>query len=288
MPHVGSIILPALCCTLANALIETQPIRLHLVADHNLIVCACDKCGTTSLYNFLYEALFGFPWSFDGRPFIQNLDSPRWKNTFSYPSPHQWSRIKHRIAVVRDPQERILAGWKSKLACNAVGPVNASDREMFVPEIYRLAKVSPVPPCVSFDTYVRLLKKIHEEGNAHLLNPHFLPQQYGCFRHVPVSQWTLVAPIGARSLEKAMQDVFRAPDLEMPKGHSTKNVFWVPISAEIQEILDNITRDEYAALGDSLRHADAVVRRGSAVLECASMACGIPCDSGLNGTCVTW
>lgn len=294
-------VLPAAFSMLAGALVDVQSRdnyddpRNHydLIKDHSLVTCVCAKCGTTSFYHLLYRAVFGHPWEFHGSPYAMDLYSTRWRETFTRLSMRDvfTAAARHRIAVVRDPKERILSAWKSKLACNnKFGSVNVSDRPRNLQNIYRVAGVSPVPSCISFETYVDLLKIIYDNRDADKLDAHFMPQQFGCFVQHPARMWSLVVPISSPALREALQDIFPGlpPGVQMPHTHASKRGVWVPISNRTRAILNHITQDEYAALGNALDHAPSGEHvQGTAYQACDNAACGIPCTQH-DGACVTW
>lgn len=293
MNRSASVLLPVLCFVLADALIDVgieddAMTYYYFNEGHKMAVCSCAKCGTTSLGMYLYRAIMRRPWNFTGTPLVQNMLSPRWGHQFrAIPMLTDWPDwVHHKIAVVRDPKERLLSAWKSKLAC--VASVNKTDRAHFLPELYDLAGRSPVPECITFKTFVNILKIVKDNGELWKLNRHFVPQQFWCFRTNPVNTWTIAAPISDPRIHKAIDRAtgFSAGG-EMEHRHASTTPAWVEITPWTQALLDEITADEYAALKGSLLADDSAHVHGSASRSCANEACGVPC-SRRDGACVTW
>lgn len=299
----GLIIFVGLYGVLAGAFIDTQhptPITqtspwtgtdrfLRSIPAHDLVVCACAKCGTTSMYNFIYQAVSGHEWRFWGRPWIQNIYSTRWNHTFESMDARDFQTAKTRIAIVRDPIQRTLSSWKSKLACSdGRFDVNTTDRARLVPEMYALAGVSPMKQCLNLKDYVDLLKIIHENGRASQLQDHFLPQHLGCFRSRTVKHWTLAARISDPVLRRTLGSALGAPpDLPMPHIHaSNSRGIWVPMNRGTRAILENITRPEYLALQGAIGIDGGTGAHVAASGECRNAACGVPCTRR-DGECIT-
>ena len=100
-------------------------------ASSRVLVCVPAKAGSTSFYFWLFEALAGQKWPYDGPPWIQDVSSERWMNLtgnvriarfVSMPF-RQRARVLsdpavRRFALTRDPLERALSSYYSKIACD--------------------------------------------------------------------------------------------------------------------------------------------------------------------------
>jgi len=89
--------------------------------EHKVLICVCAKCGSTSVYKWMYEALLGKPWNFTGPPWVQAVDSKRWEGVGvrGLASDKEGALFRdpsvYRLAVVRDPRERYISAWKDKV-----------------------------------------------------------------------------------------------------------------------------------------------------------------------------
>ena len=91
---------------------------LHFDEERTVTLCTCAKCGSTSLYQTLYSILHGKSWDFNDPPWVQRLDySQRWTNVNASRTT-RWNTTNDSIAFVRDPKERIISAWKSKVGCH--------------------------------------------------------------------------------------------------------------------------------------------------------------------------
>lgn len=194
------------------------------------------------------------------------------------------------FALVRDPKERLLSAYRSKIACHGADTV---DREAFVPELLALlarrqlvprakdaqrdiddyvefAKKVGINPskavdgpglCLSRSEFLQALYRIHEQGNQGIVNQHFLPQHLHCFRNVVPAKWTVVMTAGAPTsgclveqtvLGTVSLQTLTSGDCALDQIHGTKKSGRKNLSIEDNRMLDFITRDEYAMLGPYL------------------------------------
>lgn len=230
--------------------------RYNYLPKHDLLLCACDKCGTTSLYDFVYRALYHKPWSYQDEPWMNDIYSYRWDGNVRMIWKEELATPTHRLAVVRDPIQRLVSGWKSKFACDEFLGANHSDdsdRQRLVPQLYQLAKKNSTSYCMWIDEYAQLLLAIHRKGNSARLNAHIRPQQHGCFRDLPRDKWTVVATISDPDFERALGDVLHAPNVKMGHVHSspasTKRPDAIVLTPETRAALLEVTKEEYKAVG---------------------------------------
>jgi len=99
-----------------NTLINTVNI------DNPFTVCSCAKCGTTELYNWLYEVLQHRAWRSPlNRPIFsipQNTEDPHWLGTMIDPPNGTFhDPTAYKLAFVREPVSRLVSAWKDKLSC---------------------------------------------------------------------------------------------------------------------------------------------------------------------------
>jgi len=224
----------------------------------NVIMCACEKCGSTSLYMFMYQTLLGEEWNFTGPPFIQR-GSHRWQGqlrtisaesavTLMDTNPNMFS-----LALVRDPIERLQSAWKSKVACdNSCYRIDTDDRNWFVPQLLDLAGNTSKETCLSFPDFVDVLFSIHTQGKEGFLNLHFLPQNLHCFRDIPVEKWGKVATVKDADMAKELAlHVGNTAVSSLPRIHVSDEVCSENLlsSETVRSRLDAITKVEYTTLG---------------------------------------
>lgn len=226
----------------------------HYMLNEKNLICICAKCGSTSLYELLYQQTFGRKWNYTDQPYIHDVTSPRWKGkfkvlgssavTYAMKSPETFS-----FALMRDPKERLISSWKSKVACDGTGDwgTDRVDRARMVPKLRDLAGFESTT-CLSFEKFLVTLAEVHRTGLAAQLNVHFRPQQYGCFRDVPPAQWSMVAEITDGKAAAKLASRFGNNNVTaFPHDHSSPTSPLI-ITPRAQELLNEITKDEYAVL----------------------------------------
>lgn len=250
------------------AVLKMAPAEAHLdyLPGQNVVVCSCAKCGSTSLYRFLFMAEFGHEWPYIGRPFLQETTSTRWDNRVIHlPTVASQTEVMEKAfsyALVRDPRERLISAWKSKVACDDEHTgVNAEDRATIVPDLLRLAGWKPVDSCLSFDKFMTALHQVHEKGRAMYLNNHFRPQDTWCFQKFPVDSWGAVTNIKADHPFQTLAERFSdsgnssvAVDIRPGHRSSTKEIH---PSEKAKLLLDLVTANEYKVLTPYLGQAQA-------------------------------
>lgn len=242
--------------------------RMRYMPGHELVVCACAKCGSSSMYEFIYEQEFGRHWPYHGAPFAQTTDSPRWENRFEkvdvQDQPAVFSQA-FSFALVRDPVERLISAWKSKVACdnNHTG-VDKPDRSRMVPALLQLiGEEHPQEDCLSLGDFARALYMAHRMGKAAELNVHFLPQDKACFAKFPASNWSKVIAISEPgSFEELAARLHNGKLLRKkrnlmapPKLHSSTSsnkMSLSMISSDTSSMLAAVTANEYLMLGKFL------------------------------------
>eukprot|EP00930_Biecheleria_cincta_P043428 TRINITY_DN29820_c0_g1_i1.p1 TRINITY_DN29820_c0_g1~~TRINITY_DN29820_c0_g1_i1.p1 ORF type:complete len:308 (+),score=56.21 TRINITY_DN29820_c0_g1_i1:86-1009(+) len=233
--------------------------EINFIPQKNVVLCACDKCGTTSLYEFVYKALFGRKWNYEGAPWVQQ-PSNRWENQLESLDTGRASFLMgmesvFSLAIVRDPRKRLISSWKSKVACDTnCWQTDLGDRNRLVPELLRLAGNTSQADCLSFEDFVHTLFTIHSQGKAGQLDGHFLPQNLGCFRDFPRERWSKVADIVDPSAPRELSaHLGMAGDVaSYGQVHKSKSkCYELVASGATAHELDVITQAEYRAIGRS-------------------------------------
>lgn len=236
------------------------------------IICACSKCGTTSLWAELFAIVQGKSFEFmnyTGPPWINTLSNKKLWTNIQAKSVSDWSNFKNQdsFALIRDPKERIVSAWKSKVTCDLEKEIG--DHIRLVPHLLDLAGPSSnitaktkrttntgkEYPCLDLSDYLAVLSQIHIQGKEGSLESHFLPQHLGCFRDAPPAMWKVVTTISDPNAMCSLKSIVlrsanvsnTGEDCQMMKTHGRKIISNLTKADEI--ILDRITRDEYEMLG---------------------------------------
>lgn len=232
--------------------------KINLISPSNVVLCACDKCGTTSLYAFVYKAIFGRDWHYEGEPWIQQ-PSERWENRLESLDMGRASDLMgnesvYSLAIVRDPRERLISAYKSKVACDTkCWRTDFDDRNRMVPELLRLAGNESEADCLSFEDFVHTLSTIHSQGKAGRLDSHFLPQNLGCFKDFPRERWSKVAEMSDPSAARELSAHLGIAGVSsFGQSHKSKSECYdLVASGATAHELDVITQAEYRVMGRS-------------------------------------
>lgn len=246
---------------------------MFYIPDHNVVFCGCAKCGTTSFYRYLYQLQFGKSWEYgDTAPYVQDLLSERWQGKIVNISSEKRQRkimsSAYSFALVRDPKERLLSSWKSKIACNNEYGVDTHDRSYFVHDqnhtawprgfvfgVQRLYGAEENFTCLDLPTFVNALGEIKKWSRTKYLDHHFLPQHEGCFYKYPPSSWSRLATISQQDAFDELAQQMGADTMEMISSHeSTKDVSLTP---ELEEKVDSVVKEDYEMLRSYLPNSYA-------------------------------
>lgn len=247
--------------------IAYNDIFMRYMPAHDVVVCGCAKCGTSSLYEFIYEHEFEKNWQdvYGGSaPYVHEVESDRWGGKFKMVSDttEQAKLMKDAFsfAIIRDPRERLLSAWKSKIACGCGGEqcdffTDVRTRPSMVKSLLELAGANKSAAqeggkCMDFDHFLRVISKIHQDGNAMLLDRHFLPMSMGCFFEYPPSSWSKIVTLKRPGALADLAKKIGSKTTTAPDSHSS--VGKVMLSAEAVALLDEITVPEYELVGDYL------------------------------------
>ena len=233
-------------------------------------LCTCAKCGSTSLWRELFAIVEGKSFksmNYTGPPWIHNLSNKELWTNIEAKRKTDWSNFKDQdsFALIRDPKDRIMSAWKSKVTCDTDKEIRG--HRIFVPELLNLvgpssnitARTDKGFPCLDLSEYLAVLSQIHGQGREGLLNGHFLPQHLGCFKDVPPSMWTVVTTISGPNalcslksvISKSTNNMSNTDDgCKMIKTHGRARS--VDLSRADEVILDRITSKEYEMLGQYL------------------------------------
>jgi len=241
---------------------QQDEIFMRYLPEAELVVCGCGKCGSTSMYLMLYKAVLGKEWNFKGRPYPQNILSDRWEKHFvkknNVTMQEDIMKSSFSFALIRDPKERLISAWKSKISCETeVWGTDTADRARLVPFLLRMADMESNADfnnmtCFDFPDFMKVLHVIHVKGRARYLDNHFLPQDLGCFDRFPPERWSKIATIsdvGAfLELGESLGNVTEVPAHDHISGNETDFI----VSPEAGVLLEKVTKQEYVMLSPFL------------------------------------
>jgi len=233
---------------------ELKEIFMRYMPERNVVVCGCAKCGTSALYNWIFEKEFGQSWPYKGEPYIHELTSYRWQNRIRYIT--DWGEQAHLMdtaftfALIRDPKERLVSAWKSKIACGGEYHTDFETRPWMTDQLRMLAGVEGVQQCMTLEEFLKALDAIHTQKKHYLLDRHFLPQNLGCFFRTDPEKWSKVISIEDSNSLAALSGLFGTNETEAPSEHSSTSK--VLISESEEQLLTKITKHEYDLIGKYL------------------------------------
>ena len=240
----------------------------------------CAKCGSTSLYGAIFEALYGYQYNLSGPPWVQDWmnwpQNGRPSGSLLLYAGHlenltiTASSTWHFYHIYRDPVDRYISAFFSKVRCCDPKRVGVSTsglnrsscmrdkndydigtNDAIIKSLYYAAgSLLPVREegmCLYFDEYVELMKKV---TNPHELNPHIRPQWpiEGNTRR-KYNRTTWMGNISELTLElNSLPTKYGLRLITIQKTHETNRKTWKP-SLNAIESLCGIAAPEYSGLG---------------------------------------
>jgi len=230
---------------------------MDYIPEHNLVACACAKCGSTAMVTFLYQQLFGQPWPHpmsNMHKDIHNIYLPEWgkawKVIWDLDQQKEIMKKAFSFALVRDPMERLISSWKSKLQCTAGPHKSDPGRDSYVLQLQKLHGGLGNGTCMSLENFALALFEIHQRGDAKYLNNHFLPQNMGCFNDFPPGNWSKVIHLGHPDTFSTLGAQIGSKAKSFPSPHSSQGV--IRVSERAFDLLVAVTAQEYQMLGEYL------------------------------------
>lgn len=198
------------------------------------------KGGTTSTFNWLYYGMAGKKYNRTGcATYVQDVKSPCWVdhalNLFQLPEDDQWRILTGdktlRVAIQRNPFERLVSSWKSKFTCDDdIYGTDLNNRVFMVPALLRQAGITDDPrQCLSITEFAETLDLIRTRvgtpatklPSLRKLDVHIRPQEF-YFEDVDYDMILDVKDLGNKThLQPIME---RLPHKDL------KNVQWGPPS----------------------------------------------------------
>lgn len=195
--------------------------HMFYIPSAKVIITAFPKGGSSSLLEWLFRVLnipdtpgsYHEDSNWDGK--ITRLKDPEKRRKSIKES-------KHRVLIWRDPAERILSAWKSKLCSDSWNyGTDIEDREQLLPELFKTVRGVDLPKgktSLGFNEYLELMELIirHPGGG---LNPHFQPFPY----EVDFISYTEIWDIKALSDPNTTRNIRRILDTELVPAHRHKS-----------------------------------------------------------------
>eukprot|EP00177_Eucheuma_denticulatum_P001301 GFKZ01002358.1.p1 GENE.GFKZ01002358.1~~GFKZ01002358.1.p1 ORF type:complete len:341 (+),score=37.20 GFKZ01002358.1:102-1025(+) len=142
---------------------------LVYLPEPDILIMTMAKGGTTTMWNWLYRGLTGrekFNMT-ECLTYVQDVRSHCWAKQaihfMNLTERDQWRVLKGdrtlRVAVQRDPFERLVSSWKSKYACEAdVYGTDVHNRDKMVPALLKQAEMGYDAPCLSIEQFADALE----------------------------------------------------------------------------------------------------------------------------------
>ena len=236
------------------------------------VICGCYKCGTTSLYSFLFHQIFDHSLRSmtNGVRDVHKTEREYWQGAFEeHPIPVKDAKGElsspdtFSIAIVREPISRLVSAWKNRFACDEkTWGTSVGGRTWITKELLKLSEM-PLPKhiqenskyCLEFPEFVEALRLVYEEGDQDWLDMHILPQHLHCFRTVDPSDWTHIVTPGHPSIGPLFANLFglKNTNATLAKSNSSTKKAVLEISDHDMSILKAITADERAVIEPLLK-----------------------------------
>lgn len=165
--------------------------------EPDILFMTMAKGGSTSTFNWLHNGIAGRDYNLTTcGAWVQYIDSPCWKDHaiyfFRLSEDERWRILTSpstlRVAIQRDPFERLLSSWKSKISCEGdVYGTDVGDRNSIVPQLLKHAGLkNDNRTCLSIAEFAHTLDLVRTRVNTtetslkklHGLNYHLRPQEF--------------------------------------------------------------------------------------------------------------
>jgi len=261
---------------------DWQGPHVDYINGKDLVVCACANCGATAMYRWLYEALMDQNCSdtdVDNRFCTRQDLTFNGKSTASFLDEQFNSSFS--IALIRDPETRLIAAWKDKLACGLredAADARQKTRKSYGEDLFKLEgkdrefttdEKSGEDNCVTLDDFSEILYNIHKANKDDELDQAFRGQDQLCFAKHPADEWSAVTTIDDDdAIEKMSAKVDSKKTFDFakrdwlgvnPKEHEDK-VKMPKLSDKAKERMGTITEKEHKALDMYLKEKKKVSR----------------------------
>jgi hypothetical protein len=225
------------------------------------LICYCYKCGSTTLFDYLHDGIFGK----SAPPMDRSLNG-----TFVGVGPKKISRMlanKREVfsfALIRDPIQRLLSAWKDQFTCDSKwspGYISKKNLDRLMASLY-LASIAGMSldrvkvrvvdgrlrSCMELDDFLEALTLLPPIAEVGLVNLHFTPQHETCFRNSEPKDWGVVAKIGDAGLNDTLSDAMGFGwKATVPHSRSSTGEVLV-LTKKQQRMLEKLTEEDYDVL----------------------------------------
>lgn len=162
------------------------------IPEAKVFLTTTAKAGSTTFLTWLHKGVTGKP-NADAcnSTYVQDFRNPCWEGKVIHPfnmtNDERWKMIHSpdvlRVAVTRNPFERIISAWKSKAACDSDDfGTDVRDRDIIVPIMLRQAQMKKAATCLSITSFADVLDRLRRMSEQRVfkmkyLNKHFRPQE---------------------------------------------------------------------------------------------------------------
>lgn len=207
MPRMYALVAIWIMCVLP---LQFGNAKMFYIPSTNTVMCACKKCGTTALLQWLFKSVFGREFVEDWRKgrWIKNLDDPQWEHRLIDLSDTHMDPAERRkyiqqinetifqethdevddqagyaIAIIRDPVARIMASYRAGLACPSTlkHPIKSDSAHKRiapllqnlsgVPHIWEQYRVNPVSKKDEWVPCYKKKKVFRSNGQSYVERP---------------------------------------------------------------------------------------------------------------------
>lgn len=175
-----------------------NPIFLHqsdffYIPDSRLLISGPARAGTGAFLKWLRPAVTGSNTEDCGPGGVYNLSSSCWNGRILHPASLSLDQQRHlvrsedvlRIALTRDPYDRLLSAWKARAACDSDDyGTDVTERNILIPQLLRQASMlRPGTICLSLSGFALVLDEIRRKAREGLfdlqeLNRFWRPQRH--------------------------------------------------------------------------------------------------------------
>ena len=254
---------------MGNVLIFTGAQRYLRIrySSRVLVICAFAKAGTTSVFSFLYISVVGRPYVRQSAAFYntcgvhrnhschfaQDVGSwPNHRSSATYQALSHAQNASTRVFyIVRDPLDRYVSAYRSKVMCGTNEDIDKHDRDKIVPGLVRLSQTGGREgygnkKCLSWLEFVTCLLAVHKTNRTASLDAHFSPQ--GDLKQCGNGGTRLTVQEFGNTVAPRLSERYHLYPANFSEKHATPNetIIMSPVDSRA---LCSIVRAEYAWLG---------------------------------------
>ncbi|CDF41276.1 unnamed protein product [Chondrus crispus] len=190
------------------------------IPESKIFMTTTSKVGSTTLWTWLHKGLSGKSSDKECKGSqVTNFQAPCWQGKVLHPHNmtdlERWKILNDpevlRIAITRNPFERILSAWKSKAACESDDfGTDVRERDRLIPGMLRQAQMRKGASCLSITSFAEVLDKLRrmserDDFDMTLLDKHFRPQEF----HFDIINYQYILDVSMLDNVTALQPIVR-------------------------------------------------------------------------------